>query len=118
MAKSRAIFFKIFIPGCIALSVAILTICSIYWGALWKTPIGQLHGTIVNFDLDNTGGSVGQTVVQAAQAAQSQGRIAWTVYPPDAFPGGPDQVAQAVLGEHTWVALVSECSMASLVVHF
>ncbi|KAF9045977.1 hypothetical protein BDZ89DRAFT_1184961 [Hymenopellis radicata] len=49
-ARERALFFKILIVGCFAVVLAILTVFSIYWGALYKVPAYQLDGWLLNFD--------------------------------------------------------------------
>ena len=47
MAAARKIYFKTLIGGSFGLMVAMFAIFSIYWGALWKTPVHSLDGWVV-----------------------------------------------------------------------
>ncbi|KAG6899983.1 hypothetical protein C0995_004558 [Termitomyces sp. Mi166 len=61
----------------------------------------------VLFGGDFDGGFIGQTVVEALTAEQmgSLDKITWTAIPPNQFPDGLDQLADAVREEKTWAAI-------------
>lgn len=46
-AASRRMYLKIFGGSIILICIGIFSIMSIYWGSLWKTPVGHLEGWIV-----------------------------------------------------------------------
>ena len=47
LAAQRKIYLKIIIGGCVGVIIAIFAILSIYWGALWKSPVRPLQGWVV-----------------------------------------------------------------------
>ena len=47
MAVQRKVYLKIVIGGCVGVVIAIFAILSIYWGALWKSPVRPLQGWVV-----------------------------------------------------------------------
>ncbi|KAJ2923986.1 hypothetical protein H1R20_g13109, partial [Candolleomyces eurysporus] len=99
---ARQTYFKVFFGGTFMVIIMIFTILPIYWGALWKIPARNLHGWVVDFD----GGLIGQTVSQALGSNQGgQSRVTWTVIPATDFPGGPQQLSDAVRDEHIWTAV-------------
>ncbi|KAG6812721.1 hypothetical protein H0H92_001082 [Tricholoma furcatifolium] len=102
-AIQRKIYFKIFFGGVMAVIIAIFAILSIYWGSLWKSPVRNFNGWVVDFD----GGSIGQSVVQALTSAevQAEGLITYTAVDASLFPNGLDDVANAVREEKTWVVV-------------
>ena len=54
---------------------------------------------------------IGQSVSQALGANQgSQSRVTWTIVPATNFPGGPQELADAVRNEQIWTAVASELS--------
>jgi hypothetical protein len=60
---------------------------------------------------DFDGGFIGQSVSQALGSNQgSQSRVTWTVIPATNFPGGPQQLLEAVRNEHIWTAVASKLS--------
>ncbi|KAF9540263.1 hypothetical protein CPC08DRAFT_650973 [Agrocybe pediades] len=101
-AHARATYLKVFLGGTFAMVILIFTVFSLYWGSLWKTPVKNLPGWVVDFD----GGSLGESITQAL-TTQPQGasKISWTSIPASQFPGGPSEVASLVLDERTWVAV-------------
>ncbi|KAF7350041.1 DUF3533 domain-containing protein [Mycena venus] len=106
----RAVYLKTMFGGSLALSIVIFAVFSIYWGALWKTPLHTLPGWIVDFD----GGSVGQGVVQAFSAINpGTGGISWSVVPASEFPGGIEQLEDAILREKTWYGLAINVGASS-----
>ncbi|KAF9461424.1 hypothetical protein BDZ94DRAFT_812758 [Collybia nuda] len=103
-AVARKAYLKALIGGCFLVIVAIFGVFSIYWGSLWRTPVTTFPGWVVDFD----GGIVGQAVVRdlttsAPPAVPS--RIVWTAVPASQFPGGPQQVGNAVVEQHSWIAV-------------
>jgi hypothetical protein len=50
---------------------------------------------------------VGQIVSQGLASNQGLGKITWEVLPASAFPGGPEELAQAVRHEDAWTAVSS-----------
>ncbi|KAK1226199.1 hypothetical protein PQX77_010781 [Marasmius sp. AFHP31] len=99
---ARSIYFKIIAGGTLAISVAVFALFSIYWGALWKTPAHSLKGWVVDFDQSTVGNAVSQAVI----ASSATTKISWTTKAASDFPGGRDEVANSVLNEKVWVAVV------------
>lgn len=100
---ARHTYLRIFITGCFLVIIVIFAVFSIYWGALWKTPLRNLHGSVVDFD----GGLVGQAVVQGLINTSSLSRVTWTPRNASEFPGGLRQLGDAVIKQETWVAIAS-----------
>ncbi len=115
---ARNIYLKIFLGGSFMTIIIVFSIFSIFWGAIWKTPVYNLPGWIVvchhcyipvlqltaqikDFD----GGLIGQGVVQALTSQSGFSKVSWRVVPPSQFPGGLTELAHAVLEEKTWVAI-------------
>jgi len=46
-AAARQTYLKIFLIGSLMTIIIIFAIFPIFWGALWKTPVGRLSGWIV-----------------------------------------------------------------------
>ncbi|KAF8585956.1 hypothetical protein K439DRAFT_1409463 [Ramaria rubella] len=91
--------------GTLLTAVAILAVLSIYWGALWKIQDGvhNLNGVIVDFD----GGPMGQVIQDVAKNITGpKTSVTWSSAPPSSFPNGPTDVAQAVIDEVYWIAIV------------
>ena len=102
LAVSRKIYLRILLGGSFAVVIAIFAVFSIFWGALWKSPVGNLSGWVVDFD----GGVVGKSVVQGLTAGSSLSRVTFTSRPASEFSGGIAQVMNSVVEHHTWVAVV------------
>lgn len=103
MRESRSMYLKVIGVGVVAMIIVMFSIFSIYWGALWKIPERSLEGWVVDFD-DST---VGNAVVQAMlSSTSSSGIVSWTNKSASEFPGGVDDVVDAVLDQQTWVAVV------------
>ncbi|KDQ25078.1 hypothetical protein PLEOSDRAFT_1097905 [Pleurotus ostreatus PC15] len=101
-SAARSIYLKVMIGSSFAISLAIFGVFSIYWGSLWKTPVRQLHGWVVDFD----GGEIGQAVLQGIQNIPAAAtKVHWEVHPAGEFPNGAADVSAAVLEEHCWVAI-------------
>ncbi|TFK35230.1 hypothetical protein BDQ12DRAFT_688429 [Crucibulum laeve] len=95
----------------------IFSIFSIYWGALWKTPVGGLEGWIVDFDADQIGTSISRAILSPPSSdsssipsgstipASTRQLVKWTQIPASRFPGGPAQLAHEVLEEKVWVGV-------------
>jgi hypothetical protein len=47
LAVSRKIYLRILFGGSFAVVIAIFAVFSIFWGALWKSPVGNLSGWVV-----------------------------------------------------------------------
>ncbi|KAF5328427.1 hypothetical protein D9619_013291 [Psilocybe cf. subviscida] len=101
-ALARQIYLKVVGGGIFMVVLLIFTVLSIFWGSTWKIPAHKLPGWVVDFD----NGDIGRTVTHALTSSASNSKIAWTVLPASAFPGGAAQVAGMVLEEKTWVAVV------------
>ncbi|RDB27751.1 Nitrosoguanidine resistance protein SNG1 [Hypsizygus marmoreus] len=100
-AVSRAIYLKKLIGGCFFIVIAIFTVFSIYWGALWKSPVRNIQGWVIDFD----GGVVGQSVVQSLTTSSRFSKVTWTAVPASQFQGGLAQVANDVVEQKSWVAV-------------
>jgi hypothetical protein len=46
-AVARRFYIKFFGSAILGVAIAIFSIMSIYWGSLWKTPVGHLEGWVV-----------------------------------------------------------------------
>ncbi len=97
-----SIYLKILFGGCLAMVIVMFCIFSIYWGALWKIPAHNLHGWVVDFD----GSTVGNTVAQGLTAGSSSSKVTFTQVSASEFPGGWQEVANKVVEQKTWVAVV------------
>ncbi|KAF9077315.1 hypothetical protein BDP27DRAFT_1209087 [Rhodocollybia butyracea] len=106
---ARSIYFKNVLRGFLSLVVAMFLIFSIYWGALWRTPAHKLNGWVVDFDQS----IVGSTVVQALEASSASTNIIWSQVSSSNFLGGPSQVADDVVEQKTWVAVVVNANATS-----
>ncbi|PPR07128.1 hypothetical protein CVT24_010478 [Panaeolus cyanescens] len=98
---ARKIYLKIFAPATFIIILVILSIFSIFWGALWKIPAYNLPGIVVDFD----GGFLGETVVRALNDAPNFSKITWSTVPASQFSSGIDSLSDYVFNEKTWVAL-------------
>ncbi|SJL15590.1 uncharacterized protein ARMOST_19091 [Armillaria ostoyae] len=104
---SRSAYLKILCGGCFAMVLVMFCIFSIYWGALWKIPAHNLHGWVVDFD----GSTVGNAVVQGLTAASKP--VTFTQVSASEFPGGWQEVANRVVEQKTWVAIVVHSNATS-----
>ncbi|KAF8073458.1 hypothetical protein FPV67DRAFT_1736907, partial [Lyophyllum atratum] len=104
-AVGRATYFKVLFGGMFSIIVVIFALFPIFWGALWKTPVRNLNGWVVDFD----GGLVGQTVVQAltSQQVSQMGKVTWTAIPASQFQNGLGELGDAVVEEKTWAAVAT-----------
>ncbi|PPQ93065.1 hypothetical protein CVT25_011941 [Psilocybe cyanescens] len=110
-AIARATYLKIFCGASFAIILLIFAVFSIFWGALWKIPVRNLQGWVVDFD----GGVIGKSVVDGLNMPSSASKVTWSVVPVSDFPGGPSEVGGLVLEEHTWVAItINEGSSSRL----
>ncbi|TEB38305.1 hypothetical protein FA13DRAFT_1786108 [Coprinellus micaceus] len=98
---ARSIYLKTYIGGTVMMVITIFAVLSIYWGALFRTPSHNLKGWVVDFD----GGLVGQSVSQALGSNQGSGKVTWEVIPASRFPGGIEDLAQALRHEDSWTAI-------------
>ncbi|KAG2018542.1 hypothetical protein CC2G_007971 [Coprinopsis cinerea AmutBmut pab1-1] len=109
---ARRTYLKVFICGTLFVAVMIFTILPIYWGALYKVPVRNLEGWVVDFD----GDMLGQTISQAlVQIAAQRGRITWIPKPASDFSRGLENLAQDVRDERIWAAIaISPSSTTTL----
>ena len=98
--QERAVFFRIFIGGSVTVILALLSIFSIYWGALWKIPAHQLDGWVVNFD---GSGEIGTAFTQGLLSSSS-GSLKWELR--DDLPVLAN-VGDMIREEKAWFAVVS-----------
>ncbi|KAJ2922000.1 hypothetical protein H1R20_g15095, partial [Candolleomyces eurysporus] len=92
--QARKTYLTVFLGGTFMVILMIFTVLPIYWGPL----IDDLQ----DFD----GGFIGQSVSQALGSNQaSQSRVTWTVISATNFPGGPQQLSDAVRNEEIWTAV-------------
>jgi len=47
VVQAKKEYFKMFIGGTFVTILLIFCVFSIFWGSLWKLPVGKLHGVIV-----------------------------------------------------------------------
>ncbi|KAG5636442.1 hypothetical protein H0H81_008032 [Sphagnurus paluster] len=102
-SEGRSIYLKTLCGGTFAIILVIFSIFPIYWGSLWKTPVRNIQGWVVDFD----GGLVGQTVSQAltSQQVSQQGKVTWTAVSPSRFPNGVIDLSNDVVEQHVWTAI-------------
>ncbi|KAG1815950.1 uncharacterized protein BJ212DRAFT_203601 [Suillus subaureus] len=100
---ARKGWLKISILGVLVLFVMIWGILPIYWAALGRSynNIHNLSGYVVDFD----GGEIGQAVRQAFRDTTGPQQMSWLILDAAQFPGGPDEVAQALLDHRCWAAV-------------
>jgi hypothetical protein len=100
---ARKGWFKISISGVLVLFFMIWGILPIYWAALGRSynNIHNLSGYVVDFD----GGEIGQAVTQAFKNISGPQQMSWLILDAAQFPGGPDEVAQALLNHKCWAAV-------------
>ncbi|PBK60880.1 hypothetical protein ARMSODRAFT_897433 [Armillaria solidipes] len=99
MKASRSLYMKVVAGGTLAMTIVMFCVFSIYWGALWKIPAHNLQGWVVDFDRS----AVGNAVVQGLVSSSS--KVTWTERSSSEF-SGPDEVANLVVDEKTWVVVV------------
>ncbi|KAG0147130.1 hypothetical protein CROQUDRAFT_43281 [Cronartium quercuum f. sp. fusiforme G11] len=105
ISRERSAFIKMIIQGVSLTGVLVLSILSIYWGSLWKMPehVSNLKGIVVDFDQ----GVIGQAVMSAFMAKTSGGRqLNWVSVDPSRYAAGPQAVAQTIIAQDYWVAVV------------
>ncbi|KAK0209232.1 hypothetical protein DFS33DRAFT_1308570 [Desarmillaria ectypa] len=100
MKASRVMYMKVVAIGTLTVTIVMFCVFSIYWGALWKVPAHNLQGWVVDFD----GSTVGNAVVQGLLSSSS--RVSWMKRPPSDFSGGVGEVADLVVDQKTWIAVV------------
>ncbi|KAH9998533.1 hypothetical protein BJV74DRAFT_767839 [Russula compacta] len=103
-AAARKIYIRILTLIGVLLVVVLLSVLSIYWGALWQTStrVHNLNGWVVDFD----GSEVGQFVSRAVVA--SNGRpttLTWNVVSTDLFPNVEHDLESAVIQEKAWAII-------------
>lgn len=125
---ARKGYAKRVVLGALTTSVAIWCVLTIYWGALWKTfdLVHHLKGCVVVcsyafprpcqadyvYDLkDFDGGEIGSTVTQALGAINAKDQLTWRVQPASMYPGGPSDLAEAVVEERCWFGIASMCNL-------
>ncbi|KAF8075344.1 hypothetical protein FPV67DRAFT_1408627 [Lyophyllum atratum] len=100
-AQARRVYLKVLITGCLLIVLTIFAVLAIYWGALWRTPVRNLRGWVIDFDLD----IVGQSVVRDLTTRAKSSKVTFTAIPATRFPGGPSDLVNVVREEKTWVAI-------------
>ncbi|KAG1829083.1 hypothetical protein EV424DRAFT_459316 [Suillus variegatus] len=102
-SAARKGWFKISIFGVLVLFIMIWGVLPIYWAALGRSynNVHNLSGYVVDFD----GGEIGQAVTQAFKNITGSQQMSWLILDAAQFPGGPDEVAQALLDHRCWAAV-------------
>ncbi|KAG1802704.1 uncharacterized protein HD556DRAFT_1331824 [Suillus plorans] len=102
-SSARKGWLKISIFGVLVLFVMIWGVLPIYWAALGRSynNVHNLSGYVVDFD----GGEIGQAVTQAFKNITGSQQMSWLILDAAQFPGGPDEVAQALLDHRCWAAV-------------
>ncbi|KAG1878115.1 hypothetical protein DFJ58DRAFT_902993 [Suillus subalutaceus] len=90
-SAARKGWLKISILGVLALFFMIWGVLPIYWAALGRSTL--------------TGGEIGQAVTQAFKNVTGPEQMSWLILDAAQFPGGPDEVAQALLDHRCWAAV-------------
>ncbi|KIY69434.1 hypothetical protein CYLTODRAFT_372746 [Cylindrobasidium torrendii FP15055 ss-10] len=104
IAPQRKAFLKAMIFGGIFLTIVIFAVFSIYWGALYLVPCGKLKGWVVDLD----GGRIGNSTLAALQEANANpaGTVDWQIQPASRFVGGAAEIADRIVNQNAWVAIV------------
>ena len=101
--RGRKIYLKAMFTSSLGLTVALLAIFSIYWGALWRTPEHQLEGWVINSDSDGDG-AIGMAVTQGLLASSSSSKVRWERKYISA-----EDVGILVNEQKAWIAITSTC---------
>ncbi|KAG1881436.1 hypothetical protein C8R48DRAFT_586993 [Suillus tomentosus] len=102
-SAARKGWLKISIFGVLVLFIMIWGVLPIYWAALGRSynNVHNLSGYVVDFD----GGEIGQAVTQAFKNITGSQQMSWLILDAAQFPGGPDEVTQALLDHRCWAAV-------------
>ncbi|KAI9461728.1 hypothetical protein F5148DRAFT_1214780 [Russula earlei] len=103
-AAARKTYILFLASRVVVIIIFLLSVLSIYWGALWQTPrhVHNLNGWVVDFD----GSQVGQFVSRAVIASSGEPTaITWNVVSADLFPNGPRDLESAVIQERAWAII-------------
>ncbi|KXN88568.1 Nitrosoguanidine resistance protein SNG1 [Leucoagaricus sp. SymC.cos] len=92
-----------FILGCVALTLAVFSFFSVFWGALYKAPVRNLDGMVVDFDGDVIGSYVSSALTSGS--ILHLGEMAWRIVPADRYPGDIEELANEIREQHTWAAV-------------
>ena len=133
-AAARKIYIKILASRGVIIIVFLLSVLSIYWGALWQTPV-HVHNlncwvvvSSISHDSrdvlatrcatlmyamfmplplqDFDGGEVGQFVSRAVVASSGvPTKLTWSAVPTDLFPNGAPDLQSAVIQEKAWAII-------------
>ncbi|TFK21059.1 hypothetical protein FA15DRAFT_598573 [Coprinopsis marcescibilis] len=98
---SRRRYLKSYGGGLILVFLTIFTVFTVFWGSLWMIPVKPLEGLVVDLD----GGLVGLNVTLAV-LGMSTSYTRWSYTSAVDFPGGTQEVSQAIQDERAWVAIV------------
>lgn len=100
LSEQRSAYCKTFFGATFLLVILIFSVFSIYWGSLWKIPVYNLQGWVVDFD----GGMIGQSVVRSLGSNIGASKITWNIVPAQVA-GSLDELTTLVREEQTWVAI-------------
>ncbi|KAI0298606.1 hypothetical protein BC826DRAFT_998341 [Russula brevipes] len=110
-AVARKIYVMILASRGVLLIVFLLSVLSIYWGALWQTPahVHNLTSWVVDFD----GGEVGEFVARAVVASTgSPTALTWSAVSTDLFSNGASDLEAAVVEEKAWAIIANNTYVA------
>lgn len=103
-AAARKTYITILASKVLLIIVFLLSVLSIYWGALWQTPAHthNLNNWVVDFD----GGEVGQFVSRAVVASGgAPTALSWNQVSTDLFPNGMSDLEDAVVQDKAWTII-------------
>jgi hypothetical protein len=80
----------------------------VYWGSLWKAPVltKNLRGWVINRDNDVIGNFMAEAIMNTTTSGSKQ-VLGWQLMDPSQF-STDDDVANGILDERSWMAVVSE----------
>ncbi|KAL1690683.1 hypothetical protein GGG16DRAFT_55197 [Schizophyllum commune] len=113
-AESRKMYIKVIFGGIVMIAVIIFGIFSIYWGALWKIPAHPLKGWVIDFDGDRIGSTVSNALVQSSAGGS---KINWIPRYASEFRNGDSDIADAILNEKAWIAVIINREATSTLQH-
>ncbi|THH18740.1 hypothetical protein EW146_g2279 [Bondarzewia mesenterica] len=111
-SSARTLYLKIVLASSLLVTVWIMAVLPIYWGALWQFPehTHNLKGWVVDFD----GGQIGTFVTQSFVASSGPPTtMTWETVTASQFPNGQDDLIHALVQEHAWVIVAINSNATS-----
>jgi hypothetical protein len=101
---ARKIYIQAILGGFAMLTLVIFGVFSMFWGSIYKisTNTHKMVGWVVDFD----NGPIGHTITSAIpQIPFDPTKVTWVIKSASDFPGGPQDLANAVHEQDVWFAV-------------